>query len=44
MDAVVDAHLYEGRKDPDLAIAPAVIYDEFNTAPPKTGISLSFRF
>lgn len=44
VDAVVDAHLYEGRKDPDLAITPAVIYDEFNNNPPKTGLSLSYRF
>lgn len=44
VDAVVDAHLYEGRKDPDLALSPAVIYDEFNTNPPKTGLSLSYRF
>lgn len=44
VDAVVDAHLYEGRKDPDLTFAPAVIYDEFNNQPPKTGLSLSYRF
>lgn len=44
VDAVVDAHLYEGRKDPDLAITPAVIYDDFGTNPPKTGLSLSYRF
>jgi len=44
VDAVVDAHLYEGRKDPDLSLAPAVIYDEFNSNPPKTGLSLSYRF
>lgn len=44
VDAVVDAHLYEGRKDPDLTFAPAVIYDEFGSNPPKTGLSLSFKF
>ncbi|KQS91598.1 MULTISPECIES: DUF5683 domain-containing protein [Chryseobacterium] len=44
VDAVVDAHLYEGRKDPDLTIAPAVIYDDFRTQPPKTGLALNFRF
>lgn len=44
VDAVVDAHLYEGRKDPDLTLAPAVIYDDFNTNPPRTGLALSFRF
>lgn len=44
VDAVVDAHLYEGRKDPDLTFAPAVIYDDFRNEPPKTGLSLSFKF
>lgn len=44
VDAVVDAHLYEGRKDPDLTFAPAVIYDEFKNSPPKTGLSLNYRF
>lgn len=44
VDAVVDAHLYEGRKDPDLSFAPAVIYDNFRTEPPKTGLALNFRF
>ncbi|KFE99674.1 hypothetical protein IX39_03140 [Chryseobacterium formosense] len=44
VDAVVDAHLYEGRKDPDLTFAPAVIYDDYNINPPKTGLALSFRF
>lgn len=44
VDAVVDAHLYEGRKDPDLTFAPAVIYDDFGNNPPKTGLSLSFKF
>lgn len=44
VDAVVDAHLYESRHDPDLSFAPALIQDEFGTAPPKTGLSLSYRF
>lgn len=44
VDAVVDAHLYEGRKDPDLSLSPAVIYDDYNLNPPKTGLALSFRF
>ena len=44
VDAVVDAHLYEGRKDPDLSFTPAVIYDEIGSQPPKTGLSLNFRF
>jgi len=45
VDAVVDAHLYEGRHDPDLALQPTIIYDEFalqNTA--KAGLSLNFKF
>ncbi|WP_407401778.1 DUF5683 domain-containing protein [Chryseobacterium sp.] len=44
VDAVVDAHLYEGRKDPDLTFNPAVIYEEMGNQPPKTGLSLSYRF
>ena len=44
VDAVVDAHLYEGRHDPDLAVMPAVIHDQLGTTPSKTGISFSFRF
>lgn len=44
IDAVVDAHLYEGRKDPDLAISPAVIYDEYGKQNAKAGISLSYNF
>ncbi len=44
VDAVVDAHLYEGRKDPDLSLAPAVIYDDYNFNPPKTGLALTYRF
>ena len=45
VDAIVDAHLYEGRKDPDLAISP-MIMDDF--ASPdyivKAGFSLNYRF
>lgn len=44
MDAVVDAHLYEQKNDPDLAIKPAVMYDEFAKQNTKPGLSLSFRF
>ena len=44
VDAVVDAHLYEGRKDPDLTFSPAVIYEEMGNQAPKTGLSLSYRF
>ncbi|KMQ70389.1 DUF5683 domain-containing protein [Chryseobacterium koreense] len=44
VDAVVDAHLYEGRKDPDLAFKPAVIFDEFSNQTAKAGLSLNYRF
>lgn len=44
VDAVVDAHLYESRHDPDLTFSPAVIQDQYGFAPPKTGVSLSFKF
>lgn len=44
IDAVVDAHLYEGRHDPDLALQPTVIYDEYSQHTSKAGLSLSFRF
>ena len=44
VDAVVDAHLYEGRKDPDLAVKPAVIFDEFGKNTTKGGLSLSYNF
>lgn len=45
IDAVVDAHLYEGRRDPDLAISPVIINDF--TSPDysaKAGLSLNYRF
>jgi hypothetical protein len=44
VDAVVDAHLYEGRHDPDLVLKPAVIYDEYGNQSMKTGLSLSYNF
>jgi len=44
VDAVVDAHLYEGRKDPDLALQPALLYDEFGKQNSKAGLSLSYNF
>ncbi len=44
VDAVVDAHLYEGRHDPDLALQPTIIYDEFSKQNTKAGLSLNFRF
>ena len=45
VNAVVDAHLYEGRRDPDLAISPVIINDF--TSPDysvKAGLSLNYRF
>ena len=44
VDAVVDAHLYEGRHDPDLAITPTIINDQFTSSYAKAGLSLNFRF
>ena len=44
VDAVVDAHLYEGRKDPDLALTPAVINDRFSNYESKPGLALTFKF
>lgn len=44
VDAVVDAHLYEGRKDPDLTIRPDLIYDRNGFQSPKTGLSINYSF
>lgn len=44
VDAVVDAHLYESRHDPDLSFNPVMIQDQYGITPPKTGVSLSYRF
>ncbi|WP_313003379.1 DUF5683 domain-containing protein [Chryseobacterium gleum] len=44
VDAVVDAHLYESRHDPDLSFKPSVIQDQYGYSAPKTGFSLSYRF
>jgi hypothetical protein len=44
VDAVVDAHLYESRHDPDLTFKPSVIQDQYGFDAPKTGFSLSYRF
>ena len=41
---MVDAHLYEGRKDPDLALTPAVINDRFSNYESKAGLALTFKF
>lgn len=44
VDAVVDAHLYEGRNDPDLALRPTIINDQFTNSYARAGLSLNFRF
>jgi hypothetical protein len=44
VDAVVDAHLYEGRKDPDLAISPAVLHDITGQQNAKAGLAFSYTF
>ncbi|MGX9986825.1 DUF5683 domain-containing protein [Soonwooa purpurea] len=44
VDAIVDAHLYEGRKDPDLAITPVVIPDQYSVQPTKAGLSFNYSF
>lgn len=44
VDAMVDAHLAEQKKDPDLAIKPVIINDDFSKGYAKAGLSLSFRF
>lgn len=44
VDAVVDAHLYDQRTDPDLAIKPIIIDNQWNVSPPKAGISISYNF
>lgn len=44
VDAVVDAHLYDQKHDPDLTLQPSVIYDEFGTANAKAGLTLNFKF
>ncbi len=44
VDAVVDAHLYEGRNDPDLAVRPTLINDEFTDRPSTVGVALNYKF
>ena len=43
VDASVDAHLFGIDKDPDLAIKPAVFYDQ-NSMQPQYGFALNFKF
>ncbi len=44
VDAVVDAHLYEQKHDPDLAIKPTVVNDNLGMGYAKAGLSLTYRF
>lgn len=44
VDAVVDAHLYEQKKDPDLAIKPTLLQDPAGFGLAKAGLSLQYRF
>lgn len=44
VDAVVDAHLYEGKNDPDLAIMPAIIPDQYGFGTAKAGFTLNYKF
>ncbi|MDY3318346.1 DUF5683 domain-containing protein [Riemerella anatipestifer] len=44
IDAVVDAHLHEQRNDPDLAIAPTLLGDQWGLQNGKLGFSLNYRF
>ena len=44
IDAVVDAHLYDQRNDPDLAIKPTVMYDQYSNQAAKAGLSFNFKF
>lgn len=44
VDAVVDAHLYDQKHDPDLTLQPSVIYDEFGKTNTKAGLTLNFKF
>lgn len=43
VDAVVDAHLYQGRHDPDLALRPAVMLDG-RQRKAQPGLSFNYRF
>ncbi|MCC2590750.1 DUF5683 domain-containing protein [Chryseobacterium sp. MFBS3-17] len=44
VDAVVDAHLYEGRNDPDLAVRPAVLFQEYGQTSSAVGFTLHYNF
>ena len=45
VDAVVDAHLYEGRHDPDLAVAPALLFNPYSYTQAQTaGVGIRYKF
>lgn len=44
VDAVVDAHLYDQKHDPDLAIKPTIVNDNYGLGYAKAGLSLTYRF
>lgn len=44
VDAVVDAHLYEQRKDPELSVKPVLIQDHLGADYAKAGVVLVYRF
>ncbi len=44
VDAVVDAHLYEGRKDPDLTFQPTLLPQQFGAASTAPGMQLTYQF
>ncbi len=44
VDAVVDSHLYEGKNDPDLAITPTIIQNEYNFDQVAAGIGFQYKF
>ncbi|QOR74235.1 hypothetical protein IMZ16_01985 [Cruoricaptor ignavus] len=44
VDAVVDAHLYEQRHDPDLALKPAFFFNETSIKTTAAGLSLNYKF
>lgn len=45
VDAVVDAHLYEGRHDPDLSLNPVIINENTGLGyASKAGLSINYKF
>ena len=44
VDAVVDAHLYEGKNDPDLAVKPTILFEELSKQKTFAGLSFNYNF